>query len=1429
MAKPMSSETPVSTNRGTRLGKPIFRLAICIVAVLAAAAVLYAVPVRNRPLSAVLAFLFVVLIVAARWGFRYAVFVSFIAALAFSLLVPPVGRFQIRDLRDVLVLVAFLVIGITTSHFSDRARREALNANQRRAEAVAAQRRFSDLVNSVEGIVWEADAQSFVFSFVSEKAERVLGYPVEQWLREPTFWKDHLHPDDRAQAVQFYEEAKAKKCNLDFEFRMTAGDGRVVWLRDLVTVVENGRGTQLRGVMIDITERRRAEEVRQQLEEQLKAAFVSNPTMYFIVDASGTIASVNTFGAEQLGYSVSELVGQPVFNIFYEPDRDAIQKHAKECFEQPGRMMSWEARKIRKDGSMIWVRETGNAVVLQKRPVLLVVCENITEQKRAEEAARRSENQLRGVIETMPAHVWSTLPDGALDFVNQRWREFTGLPLEDALGWNWETVVHPDDRNRFVAEWRAALKNRQPMESEIRVRRKDGEYRWLFVRNVPLRDELGNIVKWYGTGIDIEDRKRAEALLTGEKRILEMVAKGESLAQILDTLCRLVEEQTSDVLTSILLVDGDRLRHGGAPSLPKAYTEAIDGVVIGPAVGSCGTAAYRAEQVIVEDIATDPLWSDYREVALPHSLRACWSTPILSSQGKVIATFAMYYREPRSPSLRDQEIIEQITHLAGVAIERKLTQEALRRSEAYLAEAQKLSKTGSWALDPIKEKLLHCSEELFRIYAVDLQKSPPAIEQLLERVHPEDRDRVRQLRIKDRDKVEDVINYRLLLPDGTVKYIRSIRHPVFNEARDVVEFMGTSIDVTEQKLAEEALQRSEAYLAEAQRLTKTGSWAYNPFIGKTLFWSDEMFRIFGLDPQEGPRSEKFWQLVHPDDLDRVRERVEREAHQKTGYDDEYRIVLPDGTVKHILDIGRPAFNDAGEVVEFVGTTVDITERKQAEEQLRESEGRFRTIFENAGAGVALVDGQGRPIKSNPTFTKMLGYSEEELRTMVFTEFTHPEDLEMDWRLFREVADGKRDRYDIEKRYIKKDGQVMWGQLIVSRVKNKDGAPTDYMVAMIEDITERKRAEEALRRSEAYLTESQRLTKTGSWAYSPEAKRSIYWSEETFRIFGRSSLPSLQEFLRMVHPEDRESFYERLVKTFSEKAEIVQDYRTVLPDGTVKHIHQIAHPVLDEAGDVIEYVGTDVDVTDVKRAEVERERLRQLEADLAHINRVSMMGELTASLAHEIKQPIAAAVSNAEACLQWLARDQPDLAEVREAATETVNEARRAAEIITRVRALFKKEEITRSVLNVNEVISETVSLVREDADRGSISVRTEFDGGLHRVAADRVQLQQVLMNLMLNGIEAMNGTRGELIIRSQRDEEGRALISVTDAGIGLPVGEKDKIFDAFFTTKPQGTGMGLAISRSIVESHGGRLWAKANSGRGTTFYFTLPTEVAEAA
>jgi len=301
--------------------------------------------------------------------------------------------------------------------------------------------------------------------------------------------------------------------------------------------------------------------------------------------------------------------------------------------------------------------------------------------KRAEEAVRQSEKQLRDLIETIPAMAFVTRPDGSSEFVSRPWIEYSGLSEEQTAGSGWAVTLHPDDLKQHLAKWRVSRATGQPFENEARHRDAHGNYRWLLARAVPLRDEQGNVLKWYGALTDIEDRKRAEALLAGEKRILEMIAKGDSLPAIFDALCQLVEAQLPDVISSVLLLEGDRLRHGGAPSLPNSYNEAINGLVIGPSEGSCGTAAYRAEPVIVSNIATDPLWAKYRDLALSHSLRACWSTPIISSENKVLGTFAMYYREPRSPTSQDFGLVELATHLVRIAVERDRAEQALRTSE----------------------------------------------------------------------------------------------------------------------------------------------------------------------------------------------------------------------------------------------------------------------------------------------------------------------------------------------------------------------------------------------------------------------------------------------------------------------------------------------------------------------------------------------------------------------------------------------------------------------------------------------------------------------------------------------------------------------------------------------------------------------------
>jgi PAS domain S-box-containing protein len=501
------------------------------------------------------------------------------------------------------------------------------------------------------------------------------------------------------------------------------------------------------------------------------------------------------------------------------------------------------------------------------------------------------------------------------------------------------------------------------------------------------------------------------------------------------------------------------------------------------------------------------------------------------------------------------------------------------------------------------------------------------------------------------------------------------------------------------ELQEQKLQRSEAYLAEAQRLSHTGSFGWRPSTGEFI-WSEETFRIFQYDRTTKPTAELILQRVHPEDAALVKQTIERASQDGKNFEHEYRLLMPDGSVKHVHVVARALSYEARNV-EFVGAVMDVTVAKTAEKTLRERE--------------------------------------------------------------------------------------------------------------------------------AYLAEAQRLSHTGSWAGAPGPGEIRYWSEECYRVLGfdpHKELPRVETFFQRIHPDDQARNLEQLERASREKTGFEFDYRIVHPGGEIRDIHTVGHPVFSPSGDLIEFVGTVIDITERKRAEAERERSRQAQVELAHVNRVTTMGELTASLAHEVNQPIAAAVTDANTCLRWLKRDHPDLEEAREAASRVVKDATRAAEIVSRVRLLFKKGAVQRELVDVNEVVREMIVLLRSEAMRYSISVRTDLMADLPQVMGDRVQLQQVLMNLMTNGIDAMkavDGVRG-LAIKSRRAENEQVMVSVSDTGVGLPPQQADQIFNAFFTTKPQGTGMGLRISRSIVESHGGRLWAADNSPCGASFHLTLPSQ-----
>jgi PAS domain S-box-containing protein len=359
-----------------------------------------------------------------------------------------------------------------------------------------------------------------------------------------------------------------------------------------------------------------------------------------------------------------------------------------------------------------------------------------------------------------------------------------------------------------------------------------------------------------------------------------------------------------------------------------------------------------------------------------------------------------------------------------------------------------------------------------------------------------------------------------------------------------------------------------------------------------------------------------------------------------------------------------------------------------------------------------------------------------------------------------------------------------------------------------------------------LAEAQRLTHTGTWAFDTTGK--IYWSAENFRIWGvdpRHAPLDRETILQWVHPEDRERLREAGLKALREGGAYAEEFRIVLPDGTVRYFHSEGHAVFNASGEPNEVVGIHVDVTERKRAQEEHERLRQLEADLAHMNRLGMMGELAASLAHEIAQPIGSARNNARAALNFLGQQPSDLGEIRQALQSVVGNADRAGDIIDRIRDHIKKAPPRKGRFDLNEAVKEVIVLAQSAVARNGVSVQSRLADGLFPVQGDRVQVQQVLLNLVLNAVEAMGsvevGVR-ELVISTEQTKTDGVLVAVGDSGPGIEQEELERVFEAFYTTKSSGTGMGLSICRSIIDAHGGRLWAEANEPRGAVFQFTLP-------
>jgi PAS domain S-box-containing protein len=620
------------------------------------------------------------------------------------------------------------------------------------------------------------------------------------------------------------------------------------------------------------------------------------------------------------------------------------------------------------------------------------------------------------------------------------------------------------------------------------------------------------------------------------------------------------------------------------------------------------------------------------------------------------------------------------------------------------------------------------------------------------------------------------------------------------------------------------LQESKARLEEAQRIAQVGHYYWN-LIEDRVIWSDELYRIYGLTPQKGPIDMALCSnMIHADDREFVFRTAEDALHSEVRPDIEHRVVRPNGEVRTVHALGTVKRDPSGKPYEMFGTVQDITDRKRSEEALQRTQAHLREGQRLARMGSWTSDGS--KCQWSDELFRIYGLDPQKgvPTTEEFLTIVHPQDRPSMAEAIRLMLENERG-CDVTTRILRPDGQMRYVRCVGVRV-TKDGVFGGFLGTAM-DVTEQEVLTQELRREQAYLADAQSMAHIGSWVFNLVTRKLLYSSDENARLYGfdpsQGALPS-ERYFESLFPEDEPKVAATLESAVRTGTDFYLDeYRIRRTDGSIRYLRAIGHR--SPSGEFGEYVGITLDVTERKHAEEERERLRQLESDLAHINRLNMMGELAAALAHEIKQPISAAITSANACIRWLEREPPDLARARAAAARIEQDGNRAADVINRLRSFYKKGlPPKREMVDLREIIRDMSALFRTEAFRHSIKIGSELDDGKLSVFADRVQLQQILMNLMLNAIEAMEDRGGELRIRAQQTLDPYLIVSISDTGVGFSTESTEQVFEAFHTTKPQGTGMGLAITRSIVEAHGGRIWATPNVGPGVTLSFTLPTK-----
>src|SRR6266404_3988125 len=870
----------------------------------------------------------------------------------------------------------------------------------------------------------------------------------------------------------------------------------------------------------------------------------SIPALIHTARPDGYLDYFNKPWLEYLGVTLDKVTGWNWTAAVHPEDVEGIVAKWRACLAT-GEIFEYETRVRSANGEYRWMfhrkvplRDANGNIVKWYGSSL-----DIEERKTAEEKLRRSERDLHSIIETIPTMVWSAAPDGSVDFFNPRWLDYTGLSPDQSRDWRWTAAIHPDDLSRLTDAWQSILVSGEPGETEARLRRfDDASYRWFLFRASPLRDESGKIVKWYGTNVDIEDRKRAEEEL---RRSEFYLSEGQRLAHM-----------------GSWAFDPDGF-HYWSPELFRMY--GLDPAGKAPSVQEYLDCIHPQDRESMANLIKGVLAR-----ASPFDA----TKRIVCPNGEV-----RYIRCVGAPVVENESLKKYIGSALDVTGHELLTQE-LRRREAYLTEAQRLSHTGSFGWRPDTGEIVW-SDETYRIFEYD-RSAKSTIDSVVQRVHPQDRaDFQKVIEGASRGATDFEHAYRLLLPDGRVKHVHAIAH-VLQDASGNREFVGAVTDVTEQKTAEEALRSSEAYLAEAQRLSHTGSWAWSPDTD-VRHWSEECYRVLGFDPRDGlPRTEELIQRIHPDDQPAFRESTNRATHNSLDEEIDYRIVHPGGAVRDIHSIGHPVFSPCGDLIEYTGTVIDITDRKRAEEELRRSERKYRHLVDTTPAFIhtALPDGTLDFLSRG--WLEYGGLPQTDLKDWRWTEAIHPEDVEWFVEKWR-TALASGEAFEAESRVRRADGEYRWFLQRNVPLRDETGKIVKWYGTGI-DIEERKTAEDKIRAQETELRQILELAPQHIGVFGPDGSP-LYANHVALEYFGITiDQWRASSRIKFVHPDDREHYLGEAENRFRQGAPYEFEVRFMRHDGEFRYFLVRRNPVIDERGQITRWYATATDIEDRKQAE-----------------------------------------------------------------------------------------------------------------------------------------------------------------------------------------------------------------------------------------------------